>query len=160
NGQIDYMLGKLYNDRTQKGLLMRIVTGNVDLLNQQRHAMRLVDQIRYGASDLFSSILEIRQGMASKNGRFRSPLNVRNDVSPALKELASRIVQIGEQITSDEERIEFTSAAERCLGLAGSLNSWLNQSMEEAVYWLEASGQNQQRIKLVSAPVDVGPVLR
>ena len=40
------------------------------------------------------------------------------------------------------------------------MNTWLQQGAEDAVYWLETSGQNQQRIKLVSAPIDVGPVLR
>jgi ATP-dependent DNA helicase DinG len=36
----------------------------------------------------------------------------------------------------------------------------MQQSLDDAVYWVERSGQHGHRIKLTSAPVDVGPVLR
>ena len=160
NGQVDYLLSKLYNDRTQKGLLMRSVSANVAVLNLQRDAMKKVDEIRYLAGDLFAEIHEIQLRQGVKNGRFRQPLQIENQVSSALKLLASQIIQLGAEIVTDEERIEFTSGAERCSGLADSINTWLLQSVEDAVYWLEISGQNKQRIKLVCAPIDVGPVLR
>ena len=160
NGQVEYMLGKLYNDRTNKGLLMRQTTPDAPLLDVQRDAIQLVERIRFIAGDLFDAVQEQQQTQAAKNGRFRRPIEIRNEVSPALKELASRIIQISSLIPSEEERIEYTSSAERCCGLADSLNTWLQQSVEDAVYWLETSGQTRQRIKLVSAPIDVGPVLR
>jgi ATP-dependent DNA helicase DinG len=160
NGQVDYMLGKLYNDRTQKGLLMRMMSSDTSTQVFQRDALKLVDRIRFLSHDFFDEVQGSQQSQAAKNGRFRQPTNVRNEVSPALKELASRIVQLSSLISSDEERIEYTSAAERCSGLADSLNRWLQQSIEDAVYWLETSGQNQRRIKLVSAPIDVASVLR
>ena len=83
-----------------------------------------------------------------------------NEVSPALKELAARIMELAQPIERDEVRIEYTAAAERCVGLANSLNSWMQQSEAGAVYWIETSGPQQQRVRLVSAPVDVAPVLR
>ena len=160
NGQVEYMLGKLYNDRTQKGLLMRLTTSSSSTLNLQRESLQLVDRIRFIARDLFDAVQESQRNQAAKNGRFRKPLDIQNEVSPALKELGSMILQLSSHITSEEERIEYTSGAERCSGLADTLNTWLQQGAEDAVYWLETSGQNQQRIKLVSAPIDVGPVLR
>ena len=160
NGQVEYMLSKLYNERNQKGLLMRLASSSSSFLELQRSAIRLVDRVRHLARDLFFEIQEKQRTAAAKNGRFRTPLDIRNEVSPALKELGSMINQISSQIASEEERIEFTSGAERCSGLADSLNTWLQQSIEDAVYWLESSGQNQQRVKLTSAPIDVGPVLR
>ena len=160
NGQVEYMLGKLYNDRTQKGLLMRMASPNASSLDFQREALQLVDRIRFLARDLFDAVHQSQHTHAARNGRFRRPPEIQNEVSPALKELSSRIIQLSAQIPSDEERIEYTSAAVRCSGLADTLNGWLQQTTEEAVYWIEASGQNQQRIKLISAPIDVGPVLR
>ena len=160
NGQVEYMLGKLYNDRTQKGLLVRMSTADSSAAGLQREAVRSIERIRFMAGDLFAEIRELQRNQAGKNGRFRQPLAIENTVGPALKELASWILQLSTHISSDEERVEYTSAAERCTGVADSLNSWLQQSVEDAVYWLETSGQNQQRIKLVSAPIDVGPVLR
>ena len=160
NGQVEYLMGKLYNDRSQKGLLMRLTTSDPSTLAFHREILQLVDQIRFVVGDLFHAIHESLPGQAGRNGRIRKPLDLQNNVSPALKDLASRIIQLSATIPSDEERIEYVSAAERCSGLADSLNSWLQQSVEDAVYWLETSGQNQQRIKLVCAPIDVGPVLR
>ena len=160
NGQVEYMLAKLYNDRTQKGLLVRMSNADTSTAGLQREALRSVEQIRFLAGDLFAEIRESQRNQAGKNGRFRRPLAIENPVGPALKELASWILQLSTHISSDEERIEYTSAAERCTGVADSLNSWLQQSVEDAVYWIETSGQNQQRIKLVLAPIDVGPVLR
>ncbi|WP_373653805.1 MULTISPECIES: ATP-dependent DNA helicase [unclassified Schlesneria] len=160
NGQVEYMLGKLYNDRTQKGLLVRMPTADASVLDLQRQAIRSIERIRFLSGDLFAAIHECQRSHAGKNGRFRSPVEIENTLGPALKELSSWILQISSHINSDEERIEYTSAAERCSSLADSLNSWLQQSIEDAVYWLETSGQQQQRIKLVSAPIDVGPVLR
>lgn len=160
NGQIEYLLGKLYNDRTQKGLLMRANMPNESFLTLQREAMKQVDMIRYLSRDLFDDVQHVLQSQGARNGRFRAAPDLKNDVSPALKSLGMQILQMGNQITSDEERIEFTSAAERCIGLADTLNSWLHQSVDDAVYWVESSGQNQRRTKLVLAPIDVGPVLR
>lgn len=160
SGQIEYMLSKLHNEKTQKGLLVRATSSNSSFLGTQRNAIKLVDRVRFQARDLFDAIHEAKRSSAGKNGRFRHPLDIHNEVSTALKELGSHIAQLGNQLSSDEERVEYTSAAERCSGLADSLNSWLQQSLEDAVYWLETSGPNQQRIKLVSAPIDVGPVLR
>jgi ATP-dependent DNA helicase DinG len=41
-----------------------------------------------------------------------------------------------------------------------SLSAWISQSLEQAVYWVETSGRRQERTKLVSAPIEVGPMLR
>lgn len=160
NGQIEYLLGKLFNERTQKGLLMRPTSTTESFLRNQRDAMRQVDTIRFLARDLFDDVLTFQQSRGSKNGRFRAVPDLKNEVSPALKALGMMVLQIGNEIQSDEERIEFTSSAERCMGLADTLNSWLHQSVEDAVYWMESGGQNRQKVKLVQAPIDVGPVLR
>ena len=160
NGQIEYLLGKLYSDKTQKGLLMRQALSDRGSLKLQSDAIGMVDRLRHKARDLFDATFEMQLALPAKNGRFRKPPEIENDVSPSLKELATQIIRVSDEIKSDEERIEYTSAAERCRGLADSLNSWLQQSVEGAVYWMETSGQHRQRMKLVSAPVDVGPVLR
>ncbi len=160
NGQVEYLLGKLFNDRTKKGLLMRSSPSDQRMYGIQQAAIKLVDEIRYLARDLFDNIHEFQQNLSAKNGRFRTPPDIQNTVSPSLKELSSRIVQFAAEMTSEEEKIEYTSAATRCAGLADALNTWLQQSVQDAVYWVETSGQNQQRIKLTCAPVDVGPVLR
>ncbi|MBC8116621.1 MAG: DEAD/DEAH box helicase [Candidatus Saccharimonas sp.] len=160
SGQIEYLLNKLYNDRTQKGLLVKLPIADVEALKAQHQAQQLVDRARFLGRDLFDALREYQRTSGSKNGRLRKPSGIENEVSPALKELASLLVALSKPIERDEFRIEYTAAAERCVGLANSLNSWLQQTAADSVYWLEVSGPQQQRVRMVSAPVDVGPVLR
>jgi ATP-dependent DNA helicase DinG len=53
-----------------------------------------------------------------------------------------------------------TSAADRLDGLSGSIDCWLKQTLADSVYWVEVSGRQRQTVRLVCAPIDVGPVLR
>ena len=160
SGQIEYMLNKLHSDRTQKGLLVKLPISSVEALQAQHQAEQLVHRARHLGRDLFDTLREYQRTSGSKNGRLRKPPDIVNEVSPVLKELAAQVIAISKPIQRDDQRIEFTAAAERCVGLANSLNSWLQQTAPDSVYWLEVSGPQQQRARMVSAPVDVGPVLR
>ena len=160
SGQIEYMLNKLHSDRTQKGLLVKLPISSVEALQAQHQAEQLVHRARHLGRDLFETLREYQRTSGSKNGRLRKPPDIVNEVSPVPKELAAQVIAISKPIQRDDQRIEFTAAAERCIGLANSLNSWLQQTAPDSVYWLEVSGPQQQRVRMVSAPVDVGPVLR
>lgn len=151
SGQIDYHLNRLYNDRTQKGLLIKR-GGN--------EAQQQVDRTRHAAWDLFDDIRRWQREHGSQNGRIRQPPPIENTVSPALTDLAVQIGMIADKIDKDEDRIEYTSAAERCRMLAQELTSWWQQSADNHVYWVETSGPQGKRTKLISAPLDVGPTLR
>ena len=152
NSQFDYLFNKLYNDRTQKGLLM-----HHNLVDCQQHVMRL----RFIVEDLFDHLLEwqSRQGLA--NRRIRQLPPVENTVTHEMKLLAAQISEYAFRLNSEEEKIELQSAAERCSALGDGLQSWLTQQADaDSVYWVEVSRGRNQRIKMVNAPIDVGPVLR
>lgn len=152
NSQFDYLFNKLYNDRTQKGLLM-----HHNLVDCQQHVMRL----RFMVEDLFDHLLEwqSRQGLA--NRRIRQSPPVENTVTHEMKLLAAQISEYAFRLNSEEEKIELQSAAERCSALGDGLQSWLTQQADaDSVYWVEVSRGRNQRIKMVNAPIDVGPVLR
>lgn len=159
-GQVEYLLNRLYNDRTQKGLLTKLPLNDGESIIKKQDAEELVRRVRFVNRDLFADLAEWRTSTGAKNGRLRRPPDVPNEVSSALKELAARVMELARPIERDEARIEYTAAAERCVGLANSLNSWMQQSEPGSVYWIEASGPQQQRLRLVAAPVDVAPVLR
>lgn len=160
NGQLEYLLNRLFNERTQKGLLTKLELATTETFKLRQQAEDLVNRLRHLNRDLFAELAEWSQSKGSRNGRLRQPPDVENNVSPALNELATRIVDLSRPIERDEHRIEFTAAADRCVGLANSLNSWIGQSEAESVYWIETAGQHNHRIRLISAPVDVAPVLR
>lgn len=151
SGQIEYLLNKLYSERQQKGLLARA---------DARRAQQQTSQARDLSRSLFAELRDWRRDRCPANGRLRTPPAIPNEVSPALQHLAAEIQLFAQTLPTDEERIEYVSAAERCAGLAASLNAWLQQSNPDSVYWLEEFGPERSRTRLVSAPIDVGPALR
>ncbi|QDT28588.1 ATP-dependent DNA helicase [Gimesia panareensis] len=152
NSQFDYLFNKLYSDRTQKGLLM-----HHNLVDCQQHVMRL----RFMVGDLFDHLLEWQSSQGLANRRIRQLPPIENTVTQEMKLLAAQISEYAFRLNSEEEKIELQAAAERCSALGDGLHSWLTQQADaDSVYWVEASRGRTQRVKMVNAPVDVGPVLR
>jgi ATP-dependent DNA helicase DinG len=63
-------------------------------------------------------------------------------------------------IPSEEQSIELTAAAQRCIELGQSLAAWLKQSLPGCVYWIEVRDGKRPRTELHCAPIEVGPVLK
>ncbi|MEX2288607.1 MAG: helicase C-terminal domain-containing protein, partial [Planctomycetaceae bacterium] len=151
SGQFDYFLSKLYNERTQRGLL---------LVHRLTECQQLVSELRFRQRDLFYAIRESQQGRAASNGRVRTLLPIKNDTSEVLRRLAAAMSIYAETLNKDEDKIELKAASDRCMGLAASLDAWMTQSVENSVYWVEVAGGKRQLTRLVCAPVEIGPVLR
>jgi ATP-dependent DNA helicase DinG len=95
-------------------------------------------------------------------GRVHEPPNLDNRLSPALLRLARELRQRAGEIESESEKLDFTSAHDRLIGLAGELTHWIEQQTPEDVYWIETAParHGRPRVTLAAAPIDVGPVLR
>lgn len=151
SGQLEFLFSKLYNDRTNRGLLVH---------HNLRECQQQVAELRHMQRSFFHELREWQSQYGNANGRIRILPPLENELSPALKQLAAAISIHARKLVKEEEQVELTAASERCVGLADSLESWMRQTAENSVYWLEISGRNRQRTKLVCAPVDVGPMLR
>jgi ATP-dependent DNA helicase DinG len=151
NGQVDHLLNRLYNDRTQKGLMVSLG----DSL-----AQRMVNELRFKSQDFFDAVRQASESVAARNGRLRKPLSIKIDLETPLKSLAEHLTELAREITDDANRIEVTAAADRCLGLSAATATWMKQRLDSAAFWIEISGRRQDRVKLMSAPIDVAPVLR
>jgi len=152
SGQIDYTLNRLYNDRTNRGLLVHRGMGD---------AQQQVMECRHRADDLFAAIHGWLASRASGNGRVRQPGIVHNTLSEALDRLAVVVRQCGGKVDKPAERQDFTAAALRLGALADGLQRWCSQGIADAVYWIEETwGRSRRRVSLIAAPIDVGPLLR
>ncbi len=185
SGQISYRLNRLYNSRSQKGLLVEH-----DLVNLQQEVLRIQSM----ADSFFETCLDwYREHQPSKSaGGGRSPaaapapaamsedanltawddlqagcLRVRsanivpNRLSKPLKHLSQQLLQIAEQSQEPGNQKNFQSAAEGLANLALRLDNWCDQSDESWVYWLETRRRRSGwLIALMAAPIDVGRVLR
>ncbi|MEE2935310.1 MAG: helicase C-terminal domain-containing protein [Planctomycetota bacterium] len=153
NGQFDYLFNRLYNDRTQKGLL-------VD--KQLRGLQQQVDQCRFAATNLFADLLDWMTERGPRNGRVLESNVVANELSKPMENLAMALKQQAAAQDTEADRLDFDSAHDRMLALAGGLRQWLTHDLDDAVYWLERSGSRRglDRIALAASPIDVGQTLR
>ncbi len=152
-GQVEFMLNKLYNDRTNKGLL-------VD--RAARESQNAVLNCRTRADELFADVHAWLSDHQDANGRVRVADSFTNYLSPALLNLSELVTYTAQTIPQEELRFDFTSAANRLKALANQVAIWIEQKIPDAVYWVESqrTRRGQSRIQLAAAPIDVGPILR
>ncbi|MGB1925029.1 MAG: ATP-dependent DNA helicase [Rubripirellula sp.] len=153
SGQFDYLFDRLYNDRTQKGLLVE-----KDLVALQQ----MVDRCRYASSQFFADILDWWEEAGKPNGRVNTPGIVDNPVSKPMEELARGLQRQANAAKGESEKADYQSAHDRLLALAGGLRQWVKQEVDGCVYWLERTGSRRgmDRVTLAASPIDVGATLR
>lgn len=153
SGQIEYLLNKLYNDRSQKGLL---VSKNLTA------AMQQVDRCRAAADELFADLWEWGARRGPKNGRVTEANLASPQLATELQVLARKVKSAANAIDNEVERQDYTAAHDRLMGLASDIEAWRTQSDESAVYWLDSglARRGAPRVTLGAAPLDIGPALR
>jgi ATP-dependent DNA helicase DinG len=160
-GSVEYLLNKLHNVRNGRGLLSFF--GTKEALHQVHVARQAADQFFAGVLAWHAAQPRGGRGAAAPASdavRVRQAEIVPDPLSDELRKLAGCLGDCADKRPAEEDRIELTAAAERCVGLALALEQWLRQELDDQVYWLEVSGGRTQRIELASAPIEVGPVLR
>lgn len=153
--QVRYALNRLYNERTQKGLLPRL---KLD---------RLVEPVvaaGHRADELFD---DVEAWMARQNAaqartlRVRQPGIVHDPLTAGLNVLSRELRGQALKITEPGERQELTAAADRMTALASMIDDWRKQTAEGFVWWIERQQSRRgANVTLAAAPIDVGPHLR
>ena len=153
SGQVEFNLNKLYNDHTNKGLLVH---------NKLAEAEKQVMTCRYAADEFFNNVSAWLLDQRGSNGRVRTPEIVPNTLSPALQQLSRMVRDSGEKVTDVSEQHDFKAAAKRLEALASEIENWRTQALLEAVYWVEQhpTRRGAPRITLAAAPIDIGAALR
>ncbi len=150
-GQVDYLLNRLYNDQAQRGLL---VTHSLVECQKQ------VQKIRSVSMKFFDDVADWAARFCKSNGRLPGPMEIDNQLSPELFRLTIMIAEAAANANTEANKVELQSAADRCRILGDNLLSWTRQSVANSVFWIERTGSQRERISLMSAPVEVGPILR
>ncbi len=153
-GQVDYLLYRLYNERAHKGLL---VEKGPDYIQAQD----LTVECRARAEEFFESLLTWLVMRPNSNGRIQEPNIVRDVLSPALLKLSAKIRNLTARSNDAAKTAELAASVRKLQVLADNINFWFNQNDAEQVYWLEKTvSRRRERVSLMSAPIDVGPILR
>ncbi len=153
SGQVDWVLRKLYNDRTNKGLLV----GKGGMSKEQR----LTDECRHRADDFFATLVDYQKANESENGRVRRPPQVANPLSEGLIVLSGMVRKAGKNLKEPAQAQDFNAAANRLKTIADEIEQWMKQEIAEAVYWIDdIVARRWRRVELAAAPIDVGSALR
>ncbi len=171
SGQMRYALQRLWNPRTEKGLLATM---------RQGARVKLVAELLKEAEDFFLKVedaCETLQQETRKRSfgggeaalarrrdwtelRIRKPELVPDNVSlpiQRLREAVSELIQMSEDKEIGEELLECNR---RLSELREEVGTFLSQGADDHVYWVERSGKAQRTITLKAAPVDVAGYLR
>lgn len=150
-GGVEYLLNQILAPRSHKGVLA--THGDADSYNQ-------VEAARQASERFFLSLHSWHASQPRGTGRVRHPGIVPDTLSEELGKLATTLQTIAKKLTSEEEKIELTSRADRLTGLALAVRQWLAQDLEGQVYWVEVRQGRAPRVALASAPIEVGPALK
>ena len=170
SGQVHWALHRLWNPRTEKGLLATLRRGP---------AVKLVAELLAAADRFFENVEaaceEIQRhakrdsfGGGEGAGRRRAwtELRVRrvglvpdNLTLPIqrLREAVSELIKLSEDKDMGQELVECNR---RLAELRDEVKAFLEQDAPEHVYWVERSGKAQQSLALNAAPIDVAEFLR
>jgi len=78
-----------------------------------------------------------------------------------MKELHESLKNFEEMVQSEEDRVEITSAANRCMEFNYAIPAFLNQHLDEYVYWLEITEKKRfNRVVLQGVPVNAAEELQ
>ena len=170
-----YTLQRLYNPRSEKGLLAIL---------RQGPAVRLVADALQDADNFFFQLEEACELLAqtrdtdgSRRGgpppgdaggrtrawselRIRRPDLVKDSITlpiQRIREAVSELIKTSEDKDTGQELLECNR---RLAEVREAVATFLSQPAEEFVYWIERSGKTQKNLSLNAAPVDVAAYLR
>jgi ATP-dependent DNA helicase DinG len=173
SGQVRYALQRLWNPRTQKGLLATLRQGPsvklvVDLLEEadkffaevetacEEIRRQQADGRRFGPGE--SAEAQARRVWTEL--RIRRPDLVADNVTlpiQRLREAVSDLIKLTEDKNTGQELVECNR---RLAELREEVSMFLSQSAQDHVYWVERTGKGQKNLALNAAPIDVAEFLR
>ncbi|WP_428940377.1 ATP-dependent DNA helicase [Fontivita pretiosa] len=152
-GSIRYNLRTLYDPRRGKGMLSSYGSA-------ANAAIRDVVELHEVSQRFFERVIHWQQTQGRSNGRVQQPDVVPNDLSPKLRDLVKHLKELISTLSDEAEVSEIGSMAEKVAGMALAIDSILGQTIEDAVYWFEISGQTPRRVSLHAAPINVAAGLK
>ncbi|MCW5552711.1 MAG: DEAD/DEAH box helicase family protein [Verrucomicrobiae bacterium] len=173
SGQVRYALNRLWNPRTEKGLLATLRQGG---------AVKLVAQLLEESDRFFEAVEAACDELNQEQDRVASAANRSRGSGPKqrawselrirraelvkdnltlpiqrLREAVSDLVKLSDDKDMGQELIE----CNRRLGeLKLEVAEFLSQAAQDHVYWVERAGKAQRSLALNAAPVDVADFLR
>ncbi|MFQ3577730.1 MAG: ATP-dependent DNA helicase, partial [Verrucomicrobiia bacterium] len=142
---IRFALLRLYNPKTQKGLLQ---------LARCPSGIRQVSALLEELERFFSRLAEACQFGKGREYRVRKPDLVDDTLTTNFLALEKEVKLAAQDHLDEHNASELTELARRLRENRQNLACFLSQSLEDHVYWVEKSGQSGQYLTLSAAPID------
>ncbi|MFL6528983.1 MAG: ATP-dependent DNA helicase, partial [Chthoniobacterales bacterium] len=142
---------RLYNARTKKGLFT--VTRDAAGVTL---AAELVDDV----DRFFNALDERAEFRKGREYRVRQADFVKDTLTPRLGALQVRIMDVVKRTEDEFIKAEMQEMGRRIRDARAGITTFLEQSAEGHVYWIERTGKTQQFLSINAAPIDIAPVLR
>ena len=159
NGQVDYLLRKIYNSKTKKGFFTDPQLNELHVVGTLR---TMVNGTRQIAETFFERVFNWYQLNSQDTQRVRQTQIVENTLSRELHNLSLAMFEAVKFFPSEGLAVECENYANKLAGLASATNAWLEQKLsEEAVFWLDVhENRYSKRVWLEAAPIDLSSLLR
>ncbi len=168
NGQVAYTLNRLWNPKTQKGLLAafggrgQAINLVVESLQESDEFFADVEQacdaIQKAAKQRSFGAGETRRGWSEL--RIRRAELARDRLSPPLQHLRESLSAMVKASDDKETGEELVECNRRLAELRDEVKEFLEQSQRDHVYWVERSGKAHKNLTLNAAPINVAEFLR
>ena len=171
SGQVRFALQRLWNQRTQKGLLGTYHQfGDARLVNELTHEAEIFFENVEMACDEIQQSSKARsfgggeEALARKRDwtelRIRRPELVKDNITLPIQRLREAISELIKKSEDKEMGQELMEANRRLEELRWGTVTFLEQSGENYVYWVERIGKMHKNLALNAAPIDVAGYLR
>ncbi len=142
---------RLYNTRTKKGLFT---------VTRDAAGVTLAASLADEVERFFDAIGERADFRKGREMRVRQADFVADTISARLTALQSRIIEVVKNTEDEFLKAELQELGRRIRDARVGIVTFLEQSAEGYVYWVERTGKAAQFISLNAAPIDIAPVLR
>ncbi len=152
--QIRFLLNRLYNDRTHRGLLATC---------DAEPAIRATEHARRSSNNFWKELVNWQERCGRSNGRIIGRVPVENPLGDALRDLQRELRALRSKFKAEEEVFELNSLLDRAGLIREQMELLLAEQKEEdqSVRWIEVqAGHRRTNISLCEAPVSVGDALR
>ena len=150
NSNLFYFLDRLHHPKTKRGVLSRIEHPYVQQVSRQ------LGVLRRAADTFFNRLLE-EFGRKERVLRFYKPPALENNLHAPMEELFESLKTLEGGLNSEEDRMDIGAAANRCFEFNSTLSVFMNQKLEDYVYWLEIVPRKRYpKVALHGVPIDIG----
>ncbi len=164
SAQVRYALQRLWNPKTNKGML--------GLLGGQK-ARELVTDALAQADAFFFEVEEACEDLARRGKtpaealnlnwnvlRIRRPELAKDNLTLSLTRIREAIAELIKMSPDKDTAQELQECNRRLTEVCDAVAEFLNQRTPKQVYWVERSGKVQRNLTLKAAPIDIADYLR